>query len=373
VARLARCRVFFDARDDVEILDSLREQLRDYRNRARSGLGQRSAGMLTGYLVSEIFRRAADDSNAIFTIEELRSHLLVTAEDLARLGGVRDWGVVIGPMPCVPDVTRPTLLRRLVSALKLSRSDVVRRAVLVGLSGIGKSSLAADYVADQADFYDVIFWVDAETTHSLLTSFRRIAGFLHPGDATEIYHIPAVRVRDAVHAELTRLTGRWAMIFDNVSNQRQTELWIPRSGRGDVIITSIDSTARHGSATVINVGVMEEDEATELLRKRLGLSANDYDRYAEELRRLTKGLFCWPLALELASGYMDTCGISLDDVDYYLDQLKTQSLADADSLPPDYPRTLAAALSLCLDKLRHRIVQGGEHDYRPYLALGVIT
>lgn len=371
--RLARCCVLFDARDDVEILETLRENLRAYRNRARSGLGQRSAGMLTGYLVSEVFRRAADGSDAVFTIEELRSHLLVDAEDLARLGGVRDWGVVIGPMPSVPDVARPDLLRRLVEALDVSRPDGVRKAVLAGLSGVGKSSLAADYVADQADFYDWIFWVDGENAHSLLTSFRRIAGFLHAGDVSGSYQVPAAQVRDDVHAELSRLAGRWAIIFDDVGDQRQTEPWIPRIGRGNIIVTSIDSTARHGTATVINVGVMEENEATELLRRRLRINDSDCDRYTDKLRRLANGLSCWPLALELASGYMDTCGISVDDVDRYLDQLKIRSLADADSLPPDYPRTLVAALSLCLDKLQHRIIQHGERDCRPYLALGVVT
>jgi hypothetical protein len=371
--RLARCCVLFDARDDVEILESLRENLRAYRNRARSGLGQRSAGVLTGYLVSEILRRAADGSDAVFTIEELRSHLLVDAVDLARVSGIRDWGVVIGPMPSVPDVARPALLRELVEALDVSGLDGVRRVALVGLSGVGKSTLAADYVADRADFYDWISWVDGETAHSMVSSFRRIAGFLRPGEAAGSYQASAAQVRDDVHTELSRLTGRWAIIFDNVGDQRQVEPWIPRTGRGDVIITSIDSTARHGAATVINVGVMEQAEAVELLGKRLKLGDSDRHHYAEELCRLANGLSSWPLALELASGYLDTCGMSIHDVDHYLEQLKIRSLADVDSLPPDYPRTLAAALSLCLEQLHRRIVQDGDRDYRPFLALNVVT
>jgi len=373
VERLTRCSVLFDARDDVEILETLRGNLRAYRNRAHSGLGQRSAGILTGYLMYEIFRRAADDSDAVFTIEQLRSHLLVDAEDLARIGGARDWGVVIGPMSSIPDVARPALLRGLVKTLDGPRSGGVRRAALVGLSGVGKSSLAADYVADRADFYDWIFWVDGETADSLLASFRRIAEFLHLGEVAGTNQVLPAQVRERVHAELSRLTGRWAIIFDNVENQRQAESWIPRTGRGDIIVTSIDSTARHGAATIINVGEMEQSEAVELLRRRLRLSDSDYHRYTDELRRLADGLSRWPLALELASGYLDTCGIGLHKVDYYLEQLKIRSLADADSLPPDYPRTVVAALSLCLEQLRHRIVEDNDLEYRPELALGVVT
>lgn len=372
IQRLARCRVLFDGRDDVEILESLHEALRAYRNRARTGLGQRSAGMLTGYLVSEVLRRAADGSDAVFTIEELRLHLLVDSEDLARVGGMRDWGVVIGPMPSVPDVARPALLRQLVSTLNPSRPNGIRRTALVGLSGVGKSSLAASYVADRADFYDWIFWVDGETADSLLSSFRRIARFLHLTEAAGTSQASATQIRDDVHGGLGQTPGRWAIIFDNVSQPREIEPWIPPAGRGDIIITSIDSVVRQGAAKVINVGIMEQPEAVELLRRRLRLSESDCHRHRRELHRLADGLSYWPLALELASGYMDTCGISIDDVDYYLERLKVRSLADADSLPPNYPRTLTAALWLCLERLQRRIVEYAQ-DYRPQLALGIVT
>ena len=174
IGRLTRSSVLFDDRDDVEIRETLRENLRYHRNRARPGLGQQSAGMLTGYLVSEILRRAADLNSAVFTREQLCSHVFIDAEDIARVGGVRDWGIIIGAMPSVPDVARPALLRSLVEALSGPRGKSVRQAALVGLSGIGKSSLAAAYIADRADSYDCIFWVDCETEESILTSFRQI-------------------------------------------------------------------------------------------------------------------------------------------------------------------------------------------------------
>ncbi|MDW5325359.1 hypothetical protein [Plantactinospora sp. KLBMP9567] len=373
VSRLARCRVQFDSRDELEIRDSLREKLRTYRNRTRAGLGQQSAGLLTGYLVAEILRRAADGGDAAYSVEELRVHLLIDSDDLVRVGGVRDWGVSVGSMPSIPDIARPALLDQIVAAFDGPTGNGVRRVALVGLSGIGKSSLAAAYVADRADSYDWIFWIDGETDASLLTSFQHIAALLRPDHAVEAYHAPANQVRHDVHTELGRIPGRWAMIFDNVGDQRRTDPWIPRAGRGDVITTSIDSTARHGAATRVEVTAMAPSEAVQLLQRRLRVSYADQLRYASELRRLTDALGCWPLALELASGYLDTCGVRLDDVDGYIDQLKVRSLADVDALPPDYPRTLAAALSMCLEQLQRRIVRDSGSDDRPYFALGMIT
>lgn len=373
IERLTRCRVLFDDRDETEVREILREHLRRYRNQARSGLGQESAGMLTGYLVSEILRRAADADEAIFTVEQLRSHLLISAEDLARANGARDWGITVGAVPDAPDITRPKLLDSLVWALSWPETSQVQRAALIGPSGIGKSSMAAAYIADRADSYDWIFWVDCESEESILTSFRYIAAFLSGNETGVNYHDSPTYLRQAVHTGLSRAAGRWLMIFDNVTYMRQADSWIPRVGTGHVIITSIDSVARHGTADIIDVGVMELSEATELLCHRFKLDTSGLQDYQDALCSLATELSCWPLALELASGYMDSCGIGLDGVSHYLDQLKMRSLADPDSVPPAYPRTLVAAVSLCLDRLNDRIGIGGGAGGHAYVALGVIT
>jgi hypothetical protein len=373
LVRLMRCTVTFDRRDDIEIREELRERLRQYRNHAEAGLGQKSAGLLSGYLVSEILRKAADESDAIFTTVQLRSHVLVDGEQLARLWGRRDWGVVVGAMPQIPDVTRSALLQAICEALPRSGHAEVRRVVLVGPSGIGKSSLAAAYVADRADSYDWIFWMDGESEESLVASYTRTAAYLNLGDdIVSNYALSASRIRDVVHSELSRLTGRWAIVFDNVRDNREVEPWVPRVGNGDVLLTLIDETARHGPATILQVDVMEPHEARELICRRLNLGRDEAVRFDAELRRLAEGMSYWPLALELSAGYMSTCGIRLEDVDDYLNRLRVRSLDDADSLPPGYPRTLAAALFLCMDQLEARIQRNGKYDYRPHIAFGLI-
>ena len=108
--RLSRCRVSVDGREAVAIREGLREQLRNYRSRARHGLGEQSAGLLTGYLVAEILRRAANSIEAVYALDDFRHDILISGSDLARANGVKDWGVIVGPMTPPPDISRKSLL-----------------------------------------------------------------------------------------------------------------------------------------------------------------------------------------------------------------------------------------------------------------------
>jgi tetratricopeptide (TPR) repeat protein len=376
-SRLSRCRLVFDDRDVREVRACLRERLREYRNRVRHGLGETSAGLLTGFLVAEILRRAADPGAAEITASELRSLLLVDGRHLSGMTGVRDWGVIVGALPPVPDVARPAALGAVIEALDAPRGRRVRQVALVGLSGIGKSSLACAYIHDRADSYDCIFWVNASDRETLLGSFRRMVSFLRPADPGWAYALPADQVLDVACTELGRLPGRWAVVFDNVSEQRLVDPWIPQSGDGDVLITSIDSAARYGSATVVRIGPMTESESGQLLGNRLHLADGEREAASSALARLASGLSCWPLALELAAGYIDACGLSLGDADGYLARLKIQSLSDQNALPPGYPRTVAAAVAMCVAGLRHRAagrVGAGRRDAKnAALALEVLA
>jgi hypothetical protein len=93
LGRLDRAGAEFDARDDAEISESLRLRLREFRNEARAGLGDKSAGLMSGYLISEIFRRAGNPAHATVPVAVFRSVLLVdggcpgSCPGQTRLGG----------------------------------------------------------------------------------------------------------------------------------------------------------------------------------------------------------------------------------------------------------------------------------------------
>ena len=206
--------------------------------------------------------------------------------------------------------------------------------------------MAARYVAEYLDAYNMVFWFDASIAPStLVEGFREAAEKLGADP-----DVSAERLRAAVHDALSRMAGRWLIIFDD-AQPKTISPWVPRVGDGDVLFTSIDSSHRFGTARPVPVGGMSPEEASRLLAARLNLAADQEEAHRPLIERLAAGLDYWPLALELAAGYMHSCGYSVTDIPYYLDQLKLRSLDDRDSVPDGYPATLIAAIGLAASRL----------------------
>lgn len=372
LARLSRVHVDFDRRDDAEISEGLRARLRWYRDRHRAGLGDESAGLLIGYLVSEIFRRAGNAIEATLSVSNFRSLILVEGATLARTLGKRDWGVMIGSLPAVPDVRRADVLDLVHSALPLtSGNGAIPRCALTGMSGIGKSSLAAGYVLDRADIYDVIFWVDAESEQALASSFVRILRYLRGGESS----LPAdsAHLRDMVLSDLSCAAGRWLLILDNCVSRRIAEKWIPRKGSGHIILTTTDSASPPRAGSQVGVEGMTVPQAVELLRRRLAPAGEPDGPQLKQLVRLARELEGWPLALELASSYLHGSGLGIGGIPEYLRRLMLCSLGDPDSVPSDYPRTLIQAIDLCVQRIRKKAeAQDFRDGWAPIKALGVL-
>lgn len=358
--RLTRARVVVDAREVEGIRQDLHERLRERRARHRAALGSRSAGLITGHLVAEIMRRAADPRQAYWTIADFTDAALVEDDVLVRALGRQDWGSVFGPLAPVPDIPRPRVLSEIAEALTSSdpRDRSVNFCVLSGLSGIGKSSTAAAYVAAHADRYDLVLWAKAETEETLTGSFRRIWGHLNghthdsPPSASTSY------LREQVHELLAALPGRWLLVFDDATPDG-VDAWIPRLGRGNVLFTSIDSAGWHTTPRVA-LSRMNHAQALELLTRRLRLDEKTAATSREGLDALAEALEGWPLAIELACGYMRTCQIPVERLEQFHTLLLDRALADKRSKPSGYPRTLAATVELSLERLAHSTADDGE-------------
>lgn len=353
LVRLCRARVKFDRRDEEEITEQLRGRLRQYRNGASAGLGEQSAGLLIGYLVSEVFRRAADTAEATMLVARFRELLLADGATVARALGRRDWGVVVGPLPAAPEVRRADLLARVQDALPLKVSGIaVPNCRLTGVSGIGKTSLAAGYVLERADIYDVIFWADAESAMTLASSFSRIHRELRGHDAP----VPddAAVLREAVLSDLSCTSGRWLLVLDNCADLRRTDDWVPKAGYGHVIVTTTDSASPPWASTQVPVTGMSVAQAVELLSRGLGVQVTLDGPQHRLLLRLARELECWPLALKLASAYLRG-GYGLDDIPDYLSKMKVPSLRNPDLVPPRYPRPLVQAIELCVQRIRDKV------------------
>jgi hypothetical protein len=134
-----------------------------------------------------------------------------------------------------------------------------------------KSSLAAGYILERADIYEVIFWADAESEKALASSFSRMFRYLRgegasePGDHAD--------VRDTVLADLSCSPGRWLLILDNCTDERLADNWVPRAGNGHVIVTTVNSARTPQGDTRIEVSDMLPAEAVALARGRLDVVA----------------------------------------------------------------------------------------------------
>ncbi|MFB7129740.1 NB-ARC domain-containing protein [Kitasatospora sp. NPDC056273] len=347
---LGRARIKSDLRDPHEFRDQLRERIREHRARHRDGLGHQSAGRMSNHLVSEIHHRAAGESEGVLELEAFRSELLTESRHLAWDLGAFDWGIMIGPVPSVPDVPRSEVLSRVRAALADSPGPrVPSSCALLGLSGIGKTSLAAAYAHDTADSYDWIFWVNAESTASLMTSFRRIHEWLHPqGDRAPD---DDTRLQDGVRALLSASAERWLLIFDNATDRHSLHPWMPSSGRGHVIVTSTNQAGWAAHPHKIDVQALTPTEAGALVRLRLA-DDSPWDEHAERAAMdLSAALAHWPLALELACGYLLSCELGLAEVPRYLRSIRDLALDDERSVPAGYPHTLVAAIHFALERV----------------------
>jgi hypothetical protein len=365
VHRLGRCEVRVDHRSWPELRDDLLHAIEAVRRADERGIGPSSSGLLLACLHSEIHRRAAFLEDAVWTMSDIRELLRLDDRALFAALGQRDWGGVLGLIAPIPDVPRTELRQAISAALQPFRPAgiTVARCALTGLSGIGKSSLASAYVAECLDAYEMVFWLDASNPpYTLVDGFRAAARklLLEPG-------VPADQLREAVHERLTRMAGRWLLVFDD-AHAADISPWIPRIGDGDVLITTIDE-ARAFGARPVPVGGMSPGEAAALLAARLAVDTEEDPASSRHLGQLAAALEHWPLALELAAGYLQSCAYRPSDIPFYLETLKLRSLDDQSSVPDGYPTTLIAAINLALGRLA---ASGADHQTL-YLAANMVT
>ena len=128
---------------------------------------------------------------------------------------------------------------------------VITQAI-TGLGGVGKSQLAARYVQQRVEGYDVVAWIRAEDGGIAdLAQFAAKIGVPVEG-------LPPSELAQIALDWLNDSDLRWLLVLDNIASPEQLEQCCPRGGRGRVLVTSRDRALRQ-FGPVLTVDVFDED------------------------------------------------------------------------------------------------------------------
>jgi tetratricopeptide (TPR) repeat protein len=184
------------------------------------------------------------------------------------------------------------------------------RVVLTGLTGIGKTQLAIEYVHRHASDYGVVVWVRAGTEESLVSDLDAAAKLLRLPEARSADQLLATAaVRGWFEAE-----SDWLLVIDNADDLSVARGMLPSTSRGHVIVTTRASgVGGLGHRLVVNrLGVAE---SAELLLRRASL-VDDEAAIGEDVAEwddavsIAHTLDGLPLALDQAAAFIEEAHIS---------------------------------------------------------------
>lgn len=216
---------------------------------------------------------------------------------------------------------------------------------LNGMSGVGKTELAKEYLHRYAGEYDLICWIPSSHDNQIRQTFSELAdqlGLGYEGAATG--HV----VRGVLEAlRQGQPFRRWLLVFDNAETRESLNEYLPVAGSGHVIITSRNQSWSRGAAEgFLPVTVFSRDESVQLLKRRgpRELTDADAEQLAEELGDL-------PLALNQAAVWLNEVRMDIHEYLALLAEKKQDMLRLLEPVDPDYPIPVAAAWNVSLDRL----------------------
>lgn len=343
-ARISRCRIVQGGIDTPETLERLVARIRELRRNSGRGLGPASGQVLIGSLVANILALSSKPSGRQLTYQQLYD--LAQPDDSVPAGalGHIDWGLIIGRVPSAANIGRAAEIDVLRTRLPFPGTrGTPRRLAITGLSGLGKSTLAAAFARRTESGYDKTLWIDATSPTSVRESLIEILGVAPDEDLTD----------EQLAARLSACTlpdvARWLLVFDNAGTGKEIARWIPHTGIVDVIATSTDSRSWSGWGTM-ELGPFTEQDGLELVHRRVGIRTSEDKAHAELLIR---SLGHWPLAIELACAFLGAAQHGLRLTDNYLDDLKGRITDDPSLIPDEYRAhpTLIAAIDHAVEKV----------------------
>ncbi|QIS09792.1 NB-ARC domain-containing protein [Nocardia arthritidis] len=379
VARLRRGHVQATGETAQTIRRRIRQRVRDWRSEHGLALGEKAALLIEKSTLAEVFERAAGIETVMPTNEGSPARsvslaaftaLLATSPHvLAEAVGAYETAIGLHHVPSGDGIVREAQLTAIRMRFDNVRSRRSRRCALLGRSGLGKTRLAAMYAHTESDTYDRVCWIDAESDAAVLASVvaqRRTLGLhdLEPQLAPE-------DVAEQFRASIAAFPGRWLIVFDNAHHPDDIAGWLPHVGRVNVLITSNNSVAWTAYRPV-DVPPMPNDESVALLSSRLDMNVADSPAVTRALNTVAQRFEGWPLVIQIVAAHFGSLSVLMEGVDQYLMKIDAYVLNDETLDHDGYPRTVQAAIGMCLDRMKAKAIRSRDGaDADAYNMLGV--
>lgn len=177
--------------------------------------------------------------------------------------------------------------------LKALHSLTAPVRAIQGLGGLGKTQTAIEFAYRYHREYTAGFWMTADSRDAL------ISGFAALGDQKEQDLAKAARGALRWFEE----NSGWLLILDNVDDWSVVKEWLPKGGRGLVLITTrLQSTGT--IATGLALPKMTPDEGAEFLLQRAKVKKPSEADQAVA-RKIAEEVGGLPLALDQAGAFME--------------------------------------------------------------------
>ncbi|KAK4569338.1 hypothetical protein LTR86_003100 [Recurvomyces mirabilis] len=198
------------------------------------------------------------------------------------------------------------------AATSTETSDSVHCLTLTGAGGMGKTSIAAQYLRNYKHKYDMTYWIRADSESKMLDAFLAIGTELQLITPSQMKDICIVRrivwqwfgkpVRSFDEfKQRNKSRARWLLVFDNVEDDDDLLDFLPTSGGGSILLTSRNPLAgntirrRVKHFTPISLEPWTSAEAIEFLRGVVSDHATRQDDAV--IAEVAARLDCLPLAL----------------------------------------------------------------------------
>ncbi|MFI9435912.1 tetratricopeptide repeat protein [Streptosporangium sp. NPDC052375] len=281
--------------------------------------GAMSGGMVVGQVSGGTTAgpggAAAGGQRAVAVAGDLTAGMLITGDGatitttaaqmrppLPPIGAVEVPAAGLAGLPRRPAgvfVGRQEQLERLEPALR-SGPGVITQAV-VGLGGIGKSELALQYAHRHRDAYRLVWWITAETPEQIQAGLAELGRALCAGVASNAAAQAPAEEAEAWALAWLAAHDDWLVVFDNAADAEDLQPCLGRLRAGHVLVTSRRAVGWQDVGEVLQLGVLPQADAVQLLLEVIGAETTVDRASAGELAAELGEL---PLALKQAGAYI---------------------------------------------------------------------